>query len=266
MDMLDPLDISHEEHDNKAILQQSLSMEDHSIGSDDVDDPHVEHLSPQTLLETPDDDVQYSFRTPEGTVTYGVLKVEEETVPQLAIPTFTSASVPQLVTSNINGQLYVISNASDVFVSHQATTGTRPIVPRATMVESTPVVPVTSNKKVKRDERRRATHNEVERRRRDKINNWINKLAKIIPETSGEMKSNGHYDGQSKGGILAKACEYIAELRASQRLLEETEVERKRLEDALEDAKRKNASLDMENKALRELLQQHGVQLLDESS
>lgn len=41
-------------------------MEDHSIGSDDVDDPHVEHLSPQTLLETPDDDVQYSFRTPEG--------------------------------------------------------------------------------------------------------------------------------------------------------------------------------------------------------
>lgn len=84
-----------------------------------------------------------------GTVTYGVLKVEEETVPQLAIPTFTSASVPQLVTSNINGQLYVISNASDVFVSHQATTGTRPIVPRATMVESTPVVPVTSNKKVK---------------------------------------------------------------------------------------------------------------------
>lgn len=33
-----------------------------------------------------------------------------------------------------------------------------------------------------RDDRRRATHNEVERRRRDKINHWIMKLSKIIPE------------------------------------------------------------------------------------
>lgn len=35
-----------------------------------------------------------------------------------------------------------------------------------------------------RDDRRRATHNEVERRRRDKINNWIMKLSKIIPDCS----------------------------------------------------------------------------------
>ncbi|CAM4696451.1 unnamed protein product [Leuciscus chuanchicus] len=33
-----------------------------------------------------------------------------------------------------------------------------------------------------RDERRRAQHNEVERRRRDKINNWIVTLSKIIPD------------------------------------------------------------------------------------
>lgn len=37
---------------------------------------------------------------------------------------------------------------------------------------------------LQRDERRRATHNEVERRRRDKINNWIAKLSKIIPDCS----------------------------------------------------------------------------------
>ncbi len=36
---------------------------------------------------------------------------------------------------------------------------------------------------VQRDDRRRVSHNEVERRRRDKINNWILKLGKIMPDS-----------------------------------------------------------------------------------
>ncbi|XP_053209992.1 transcription factor EB-like isoform X2 [Panonychus citri] len=59
-----------------------------------------------------------------------------------------------------------------------------------------------------RDEKRRATHNEVERRRRDKINNWITKLADIVPDCAQDRTKQG----QSKGGILAKACEYINQL------------------------------------------------------
>ena len=42
-----------------------------------------------------------------------------------------------------------------------------------------------------RDDRRRATHNEVERRRRDKINNWIVKLSKIIPDCTTESAKTG---------------------------------------------------------------------------
>jgi hypothetical protein len=42
-----------------------------------------------------------------------------------------------------------------------------------------------------RDDRRRATHNEVERRRRDKINNWIVKLSKIIPDCTAESAKTG---------------------------------------------------------------------------
>lgn len=42
-----------------------------------------------------------------------------------------------------------------------------------------------------RDERRRATHNEVERRRRDKINTWIMKLAKLVPQCSGDHSKYG---------------------------------------------------------------------------
>ena len=42
-----------------------------------------------------------------------------------------------------------------------------------------------------RDEKKRATHNEVERRRRDKINGWINKLAKIVPSCNDDSTKQG---------------------------------------------------------------------------
>lgn len=132
----------------------------------------------------------------------------------------------QVLTSPLNGQFYVIGNANDVFTTAQAS---RSLVPRAATLQiETPRNCTTGLKK--RDDRRRATHNEVERRRRDKINNWITKLGKIIPDCntgtnttvssgsgSGEGKTN--YETQSKGGILARACEYIGELRAANQSL-----------------------------------------------
>lgn len=60
-----------------------------------------------------------------------------------------------------------------------------------------------------RDEARRKQHNDVERRRRDKINTWIAKLAKIIPECGDDHTKQG----QSKGGILAKAYQHIQDLQ-----------------------------------------------------
>lgn len=90
----------------------------------------------------------------------------------------------------------------------------------------------------KRDDKRRATHNEVERRRRDKINNWIFKLKEMLPteQTTGaemtvrrlktvqQLPMSGKTPLQqqqqllsstrtppcdSKSQILIKACEYI---------------------------------------------------------
>lgn len=63
---------------------------------------------------------------------------------------------------------------------------------------------------LQRDDKRRATHNEVERRRRDKINSWITKLAAMVP-------NSGLPDTASKGGILAKACDHISELTEKQK-------------------------------------------------
>ena len=49
-----------------------------------------------------------------------------------------------------------------------------------------------------RDDRRRVSHNEVERRRRDKINNWILKLGKIMPDSV-------HNDTGKTGQVLQSA-------------------------------------------------------------
>ncbi|XP_055346786.1 upstream stimulatory factor 1-like isoform X2 [Paramacrobiotus metropolitanus] len=57
-----------------------------------------------------------------------------------------------------------------------------------------------------RDERRRQTHNEVERRRRDKINQWISKLQAIVPNAAGDNSKHS----QSKGVVLSKAVDYIS--------------------------------------------------------
>jgi len=102
-------------------------------------------------------------------------------------------------------------------------------------------------------DRRRATHNEVERRRRDTINSWIMKLGKLIPDL---MSGPGGGDQpnratlMSKGGILARACDYLAELRQenhelSRRAarLEALEAENERLKGRLKALHEENTSL-----------------------
>lgn len=260
MDILDPLETSAEEGiETKVVINSGLSIVDEQAMDSDEDQRVVDHLSPQTLLETPQgNEVQYSFRSPEGTITYRVLQVDEgtENVPQIvtAGTNFQSAGVQQVLTSNLNGQLFVIGNASDPFNTQ---TANRTIAPRASLIDTTPSA--LSNLK-KRDERRRATHNEVERRRRDKINNWITKLSKIIPENnSPEMKGNGHYEGQSKGGILAKACEYILELKEQQLKVDVCIKENKQLCQNVEILKQQNMALEQENRALKEFLKRNGL-------
>uniref|UniRef100_A0A8C3PY89 Upstream stimulatory factor 1 n=1 Tax=Chrysolophus pictus TaxID=9089 RepID=A0A8C3PY89_CHRPC len=106
------------------------------------------------------------------------------------------------------GQFFVMMSPQEVLQG-----GTqRSIAPRAH-----PYSPKAEAPRATRDEKRRAQHNEVERRRRDKINNWIVQLSKIIPDCSMENTKSG----QSKGGILSKACDYIQELRQSNHRLSE---------------------------------------------
>lgn len=268
MDILDhSLDTSGEGDevlgiDSKAMLSQNLTIvEEGSLGSGGEEQSTVDH---QTLLDTnTDSDVQYSFRSPDGSITYRVLQVEDgmETLPQIVSSSgFSNPGIQQVLTSQLNGQLYVIGNPGEVFNNQTQ----RNIAPRANILENTTTV--TANIK-KRDERRRATHNEVERRRRDKINNWIMKLSKIIPDLNSDIgKGSGSFEGQSKGGILAKACEYIMELRQSNAKLGEYLKENETLVADVEDLKQQNEELKRDNSILRTLLVQNGVVIPKELS
>ncbi|XP_030648815.1 upstream stimulatory factor 1-like [Chanos chanos] len=113
----------------------------------------------------------------------------------------------------------------------------------------------TETKRGSHNERRRTQHNEVERRRRDKINNWILQLSKLIPDCGENSAKNG----QSKGLILSKACDYIQVMRQSNaRLEEELEtLERLRMDNQL--LRQEAEEWKSKNQMLRNKLQHHGI-------
>ncbi|KAG7202145.1 hypothetical protein KM043_015829 [Ampulex compressa] len=164
-----------------------------------------------------EDNIQYQLcevNRNDNAVAYQVVQVGDgstESNAELSIAAPVNNAV-QVLTSPINGQFYVLSNGSEVLTPES----TKAVTPRVAKLQIEPTQHIIK----KRDERRRVTHNEVERRRRDKINNWISKLGKLLPVTeqtiTGEVDIKAHFESQSKGGILARACEYITELRGIQ--------------------------------------------------
>ncbi|XP_073426677.1 upstream stimulatory factor 2 isoform X1 [Dendrobates tinctorius] len=161
------------------------------------------------------------------------------------------------------GQFYVMMTPQDVIPA-----GTqRTIAPR-----THPYSPKMDGNRTPRDERRRAQHNEVERRRRDKINNWIVQLSKIIPDCNTESSKTAAgvidplFSGsqQSKGGILSKACDYIRELRQTNQRMQETFKEAERLQMDNEMLRQQIEEQKNENTLLRAQLQQHGIEVVEE--
>ncbi|XP_022325410.1 upstream stimulatory factor 2-like isoform X6 [Crassostrea virginica] len=143
------------------------------------------------------------------------------------------------------GQFYVMMSPQEVLQ------GQRNIAPR------TGFTPKVEGVRTGRDDRRRATHNEVERRRRDKINNWIVQLSKVIPDCSQEHTKQGQVS--SKGGILSKACDYITELKTANMRMSESLKETERLSVDLDLLRQQCEELKSENSILRAQLQSHGL-------
>ncbi|XP_060804183.1 upstream stimulatory factor 2 isoform X2 [Amyelois transitella] len=162
-------------------------------------------LTSQPFLDSNDNSSSAYFRDISGSVTYKVVHMTgEETGNNIA-------HSPGHVLPDT--EYFVISNPVEVFASHEPKT--------AKVLKREPLQAKAVTAK-KRDDKRRATHNEVERRRRDKINSWITKLAALVP-------NSGLADTVSKGGILAKACDHITELTERQKRLDKLEVENEKL-------------------------------------
>lgn len=185
----------------------------------------------------------------DNLVAYRIVHVPDESRDQqLFEATTSSAAAPQqvqyFVIDNSNGIVQAVQSPQITVTTAAASATAAPAKsdtasstsksPRArTSIAIAPKATVTKSKETaellnslrkrdeKRDDRRRATHNEVERRRRDKINHWIMKLGSIIPAdgkaheigTTGRI-SIAAIEGQSKGGILSKAFEYVQTLQA----------------------------------------------------
>lgn len=178
---------------------------------------------------------------PSGQTAYRVLQIPGSDSQDLSNATIQlinsqivggTQAIQQVTTSNQNGgsspqqtqfavrTTEVQSNDSDLSSGQyyvmlpQASDRLTQIVPRnGQIIYNQDIVPLNQNRAVNRlqtkDLARRQQHNEVERRRRDKINTWINKISKVVPDCSDDHTKQG----QSKGGILAKAYEYILELQ-----------------------------------------------------
>jgi len=111
-----------------------------------------------------------------------------------------------------------------------------------------------------RDERRRATHNEVERRRRDKINTWIMKLAAVVPDCQLDQTKQG----TSKGGVLSKALDFIVKLRGQNERMSETIKEQERILVENQVLRQQVEKLRQENAILQANLQLHQSEPMEE--
>ncbi|CAB1333511.1 unnamed protein product [Coregonus sp. 'balchen'] len=208
-------------------IQQAQAFADHNIqyqfrsegGQAVIQNPFSNGGSP--VGETLGGETRFAYFSPTA-VSDGTVSVQTTSDPTQA-----------------GGQFYVMMTPPDVLQ-----TGTqRTIAPR-----THPYPEKMDGPRTPRDERRRAQHNEVERRRRDKINNWIVTLSKIIPDCN--------IDSTKTGAVSHSACDYIRELRQNnQRLLDGVkEVERVQIEE-----------LKNENALLRAQLQQHGIESVGET-
>ncbi|XP_011607090.2 upstream stimulatory factor 1 isoform X1 [Takifugu rubripes] len=89
------------------------------------------------------------------------------------------------------GQVYVMMSPQEVLTGSSQ----RSIAPR-----TQPYIAKQEAPRGSRDEKRRAQHNEVERRRRDKINNWIVQLSKTIPDCNIDYTKTGQVSPDRWGG------------------------------------------------------------------
>jgi len=201
-----------------------------------------------------------------------------------------SGQILNLPNGNPGGQFYVMIPQSPVDLNHQK------IAPRAHGAVESPLTSQRTEREEKRRQthnevpvpnwqqlgaqlvptapapaapspldKRRHTHNEVERRRRDKINSWIHKLAKMVPNCKDELGTkHGQIREQvtlkSKGGILQKTVNFIQELQIAHSQVVERLQEQNQVLVEMAKIREKLSRVEQENLLLRTQLQSNGIE------
>jgi len=262
---------------NHQHSDELVSEEEHE---DDMEEIEASDQPPQLFDATQHaPQLHYQLKTENGQVTYRVVQVQQQQqdnsnsggnvssnathalvshAPSLSNVSTAQSAVAQAIIAH--GNPFVSGASSASVVSNDGSGGPFYVM----MAPSQELVSAASTQRnvrevvprVARDERR-ATHNEVERRRRDKINSWIIKLAKVVPDCAQDHTKQG----QSKGGILAKATEYIQELSMENSRMQEIVKENELLNNELDAVRSQFVDAKNENRRLRSLLARSGVTL-----
>ncbi|XP_065563137.1 upstream stimulatory factor 1-like isoform X2 [Artemia franciscana] len=163
---------------------------------------------------------EISLDDEDDPLSYQVVHISSENIDGISDQTSGLSSV---FAAPLNG-VYLMTDS----LSGRSTDYYRPIAPKKTQ----PIGQNKSGNLSTRENRRKQNHNEIERKRRDKINEWITTLGKLVPGIEG---SEGKGSTQSKGFILSRACDHIVELRQ----------DNAQLLDALKDHDSLNAELEI---------------------
>ncbi|CAF3166652.1 unnamed protein product [Rotaria socialis] len=108
--------------------------------------------------------------------------------------------------------------------------------------------------------KRRATHNAVERRRRDRINQHIQQLSKLIPDCSNYVKN------QSKTVVLEKTIAHLHELRTQNLALVKQTVDAGIILHENDLLRERIRAVEQENEVLKSLLTKQNLLNGSESS
>lgn len=209
--------------------------------------------------------IQYDGTSNENSTTYRMLQLIQDDDGQSRI--VDSACNTPMSVQNVNGTLSTIGMQTSRVIG-QSTTGGQFLVmmspneanqlpaQQRQLVPRPPNCTVTSSGVTgsSRDDRRKIIHKEVERRRRDKINTWIEMLAKLIPDCTDDVKLN-----ESKCAVLSKACDYITSLNDANESLAASETDYVTASEQMNDLRRQLAMLQEENRLLWSELTQRGI-------
>ncbi len=129
--------------------------------------------------------VCYMMHTPLDLVTTTITTTSQQPIASPAIAISKQNNLSKILSNH--------SNSANLTIPLTTTTTTTVscLSPILSSSSSSPTGSLQTSNKIVRDEKRRANHNEVEKRRRNNINKWIVELSKIIPDCSNDQSKHG---------------------------------------------------------------------------